>query len=173
MELVFKQNMENIVDIYRVAQSFFGNNFYKNKEIFKIISPQILEVYIILLVETTLESIIFYYTFSVINTMFVPFTALLHEQKSNNKIVYNSIEHFLCNPSDFFSDDVLSCLWIVFTNSVFQVPPQKIVRRVEILGIGWPGVIGLTWNESVPWEVMPEVFKCSVQEMRWCLVSRT
>ena len=68
---------------------------------------------------------------------------------SNIKIVYNSTEHFLWNPSDFSSDDVLSCLWIVFTNSVFQVPPQKIVRRVEILGIGWPGVIGLTRNESV------------------------
>ena len=96
-----------------------------------------------------------------------------HSSNSNIKIVHNSIEHFLWNPSDFFSDDVLSCLWIVFTNSVFQVPPQKIVRQVEILGIGWPGVIGLTWNESVPWEVMPEVFKCSVQEMRWRLVSRT
>ena len=95
---------------------FFGNNFYKNKETFKIFSSQILEVYRILLVETTVESIMFYYTFSVINT-----------------------------------------------NSVFQVPPQKIVRRFEILGIGWPGVIGLTRNESVPWEVMPEVFKCSVQ----------
>ena len=35
------------------------------------------------------------------------------------------------------------------------------------MGIGWPGVIGLTRNESVPWEVMPEVFKCSVREMRW------
>ena len=79
------------------------------------------------------------------------------------KIVHISMEHFLWNPSDFSSDDVLSCLWIVFTNSFFQVPPQKIVRRVEILGIGWPGVIGLTRNESVPWEVMPEVFKCSVQ----------
>ena len=87
-----------------------------------------------------------------------------HRCNSNIKIVHNSIEHFLWNPSDFFSDDVLSCLWIVFTNSVFQVPPQKIVRRVEILGIGWPGVIGLTWNESVPWEVMPEVFKCSVRK---------
>ena len=63
---------------------------------------------------------------------------------SNNKIVHNSFEYFLCNPSDFFFDDVLSCLWIVFTNSVFQVPPQKIVRRVEILGIGWSGVIGLS-----------------------------
>ena len=54
---------------------------------------------------------------------------------SNNNIFHNSIEHFLCNPSDLFSDDVFSCLWIVFTNSVFQVSPQKIVRQVEILGI--------------------------------------
>ena len=58
---------------------FFGNNFYKNKETFKIFSPQLREVYRILLVETTLESIMFYYTFSVINTMFVPCTALLYD----------------------------------------------------------------------------------------------
>ena len=57
---------------------FFGNNFYKNEETFKIFSPQLLEVYRILLVETTLESIMFYYTFSVINTMFVPCTVLLY-----------------------------------------------------------------------------------------------
>ena len=61
---------------------------------------------------------------------------------------------------------MFSCLWIVFTNPVFQVTPQKIVRQVEILGTEWPGIIGLTRNESVPWEVMPEVFKCSLQEMR-------
>ena len=36
---------------------FFGNNFYKDKETFKIFSPKILEVYRILLVETTPESI--------------------------------------------------------------------------------------------------------------------
>ena len=58
---------------------FFGNKFYKNKETFKIFSPLILEVYRILLVETTLESIMFYYTFSVINTMFVPCTVLLDD----------------------------------------------------------------------------------------------
>ena len=58
---------------------FFGNNFYKNKESFKIFSSQILEVYRILLVETTLESLMFYYTFSVINTMFIPCTALLYD----------------------------------------------------------------------------------------------
>ena len=40
----------------------FGNNFYKNKQIFKIFAPQILEVYGILLVKTTLESIMLYYT---------------------------------------------------------------------------------------------------------------
>ena len=113
----------------------------------------------------------FYYTFSVINTEFVPCTALLYEQNSNNKIVHNSIEHFLCNPPDFFSDDVLSCQWIVFTNSIFQVPSQKIARWVEALGIGWPGVIGFTLNESVLWEVMSEVFKCSVREMRHHLIS--
>ena len=71
----------------------------------------------------------------------------------------------------FSSDAVLFCLRIVFTNSVFQVPPQKIVRWVEILGIGWPGVVGLMRNESVPWEVIPEVFKCSVREMRHHLIS--
>ena len=86
-----------------------------------------------------------------------------HSINSNIKIVHNAIEHFLWNSPDFFSDD----------NSVFQVRSQKIVRRVEILRIGRPGVIGLTPNESVPWEVMPEVFKCSVHEMRWRLVSRT
>ena len=96
-----------------------------------------------------------------------------HSSNSNINIVYNSIEHFLWNPSDFSSDDVLSCLWIVFINSVFQVPPQKIVRRIEILGTGWPGVIGLTRNEFIPWEAMPEVLKCSVREMTWRLISWT
>ena len=60
----------------RMSLFFFANNFYKNKENFKIFSPQLLEVYRILLVETTLESIMFYYSCSVINTMFVPCTTL-------------------------------------------------------------------------------------------------
>ena len=37
----------------------------------------------------------------------------------------------------FFSDDVLSCPWIVFKHSTFQVPSQKIVNVV-------------VWNEVVP-----------------------
>ena len=55
------------------------NNFYKNKEIFKIFPPPLLEVYRILLVETTLKSLMFYYTFSVINTMFIPCTTQLYD----------------------------------------------------------------------------------------------
>ena len=74
---------------------------------------------------------------------------------------------------EFSSDDVLSCLWIVFTNSFFQVPPHKIVRGVESLGIGWSGVIGLMQNKSPPWEVMADVFKCSVREIRCYLISWT
>ena len=96
-----------------------------------------------------------------------------HSRNSNIKTVHNSIEHFLWNPSDFSSDDFLACLWIVFANSVFQVPPQKIVWRVEILEIGWPGVINLMRNESVPLEVIPAVFKRSVRKMSWPLTSRT
>ena len=94
--------------------------------------------------------------------MFVPCTALLYDSTAATWTLKLStpFEHFLWNPSDLSSDDVLSCLWIVFTNSVFQLPPQKIVRWAEILGIGWPGVIGLMQNESVSWEVMSEVFKC-------------
>ena len=63
----------------KMSLFFFGNNFYKNKEIFKNFSLQLLEVYRIILVETTLELIMFYYTFSVINTMFVLCTALLYD----------------------------------------------------------------------------------------------
>ena len=65
---------------YRVAHK--NSNFYKNKETFKVFSLQLLEVYRILLLETALESIMFYYNFSVINTMFVLCTALLYGRTS-------------------------------------------------------------------------------------------
>ena len=61
----------------KMSLFFLGHNFYKIKESFKVFSPHLLEVYRILLVETTLEPIMFYYTLSVVNTMFVPCTALL------------------------------------------------------------------------------------------------
>ena len=97
--------------------------------------------------ETTLESIMFDDLFSVINTMFVPCPALLDDSTVATRTLKFSttLLSISCGIRLIsFSDDVLSCLWIVFTNSVFQIPPQKIVRRVEILGIGWPGVISLT-----------------------------
>ena len=100
-------------------------------------------------------------------------TVWQHSSNSNIKIIHNSIEHFLWNPSDFFSDDVLSCLPIVLTNCVFQVPPQKIVRWVKILGIVWLAVISSVGNKSVPREVISEVFKCSLPEIRWHLISQT
>ena len=51
----------------------------------------------------------------------------------------------------------------------FKHPSENSQERagVDILRIGWPRVIGLMQSESVPWGVMPEVFKCSVREMRW------
>ena len=117
---------------------FFGNNFHKNKETFKIFSPQILKVYRILLVETTLESIMFYYTFSVINTMFVLCTALLYDSPAGTRTLNLS--------TTLLS---ISCG----------------IRLISLLMLS-------SRNETVPWEVMPEVFKCSVREMSWHLISR-
>ena len=133
---------------------FLGNNFCKNKKTFKIFSPQLLEVYRILLVETTLESIMFYYTFSVINTMFIPCTTLLYNSTAATRTLKLSTTllsicfgiHLI---SLHFSFGILSCLWIVFTNSVFQLPRQKLVRRVEILWIKWPGQELPVWCKIV------------------------
>ena len=63
----------------KMSLFFFGNTFSKNIESFQIFSPQLLEVCRIILVEATLESTMFYYTFSIINTMFIPCTALLYD----------------------------------------------------------------------------------------------
>ena len=116
----------------KMSLFFFGNNFYKNKETFKIFSLKILEVCRILLVQTTLESPKFYHTFLVINDRFDWGTALLYDSSNSNvKIAHNCIGHFLWNMSDFSSGVVFEnfcSIWIVFINYVFQVPPQKIVR---------------------------------------------
>ena len=148
---------------------FFGNTFYKNKENFKIFSPQLLEVYWILLVEIILESIMFYYTFSVINTMFVLCTTLLYDSLAATRTLklFTILLSISCG-TNLISLLILSSLVCgLFSQAVLQVPPQKIVRWVETLRIGWQGVIGLTRNESVPWEVLPEVFKCSVVFEKW------
>ena len=117
--------------------------------------------------ETTVELIIFYYTFSVINNRFVLCTVLLYDSiaatrtlKLSTTLLSISCGIYLISPLMMSS---LDCGFFPQTlYRFFQVTPQKIVRRVEILGIGWPGVISLMQNESVSWEVMSEVFKCSV-----------
>ena len=118
----------------KMSLFFFGKNFYKNKETFNIFSLQILEVYRILLVETTLELIMFYYTFSVINTMFVPCTPLLYDSTAATRTLK-------------VSTTLLSISWGI--------------RLISLLMLS-----SLVRNESAPWEVIPEVFKCSVREMR-------
>ena len=121
---------------------FFGNNFYKNKETFKIFSPQLLEVYRIILVKTTLESIMFYYTFSVINTMYDPCTGLLYDSTAATWTLKLS-------PCDFSSDDVLSRLWIVFTNSVS--PPHFSKRTLKYLRHNFPWVRLILHQTDNPW----------------------
>ena len=160
----------------KMSLFFIGDNFYKNKDTFKIFSPQILEVYRILLVETTLESIMFYYTFSVINTMFVPCTALLYDSTAATRTLKLSTTPLSISCGiHLISLLIMSSLVCgLFSQTLsFTYPPQKIVTWVEILGIGWPGVIDLTRNESLPWEVVPEVFKCTIREMRQHLISQT
>ena len=100
-----------------------------------------------------------------------------HSSNSNNKIAHNSIEHFWCNLSDFFSDDVLSCLWIIFTNSVFQALPSENSQTGWDLGNrmarGYRFDVKWDWPmRSYAWVI--QVF-CSRWwfEMRWYLISRT
>ena len=42
----------------------------------------------------------------------------------NIRFVHNAIEPFLWSPCDFSSNDVLSCIWTVFTNSFFSENSQ-------------------------------------------------
>ena len=96
--------------------------------------------------------------------MFVPCTTLLYDSTAATRTLKlaTTLLSISCGIRliSFLMMSSFACG--LSSNTISQVPPQKIVRRVEILGIGWPGVIGLMRNESVPWEVMPEVFKCSV-----------
>ena len=108
--------------------------------------------------------------------MFVPCTALLYDSTAATRTLKLSttLLSISCGIR-LISLLMLSFLvWGLFSHTrSFRYTLQKIVRWVEILGIGWPGVVGLMRNESVPWEVIPEVFKCSVWEMRWHLISQT
>ena len=121
--------------------------------------------------ETNLESIMFYYTFSVINTMFVPCTALLYDSAAAT---------WTLNCPQLYWAFLVKSIWFLFwwcpllsVDCFYKLslsgplPPQNKVRRVEILGIGWPGVMDLMRNESVPLEVMPGVFNYFVWQIRW------
>ena len=101
--------------IYRVAQK---------KDTFKIFSPQILQVYKILLVETTLESIMFYYTFSVINTMFIPCTALLCAATRTLKLSTTPLS-ISCGIHLISLLMMSSLVCGLFSQTVFQVPPSE------------------------------------------------
>ena len=87
----------------KMSLFFFGNNFSKNKEAFKIFFLQILKVYSIVLVETTLESVMFYYTFSVINNRFVPCTALLYGSTVVTRTLKLSITRYESVPWEVMS----------------------------------------------------------------------
>ena len=97
-----------------------------------------------------------------------------HSSNSNFKIVHNSIEHFLWNPSDFFSGDVLSCLWILFklclsgtpseNNSEAGLELENTMARGYRFDAKWVCPMG-----SYAWGI--QVF-CSVREMRHHLISQ-
>ena len=97
----------------------------------------------------------FYYTFPVINIVLVPYTTLLYDSTA-------AARSFLIMSS-------LVCGLFLQTLS-FRYPLRKWSGQLKSWEIGWSGVIGLTRNDSVPWEVMPEVFKRSVRESRWHLI---
>ena len=143
----------------KMSLFFFGNNLYKNRQTFKIFSPQLPENYRIILVETTLESM-FYYTFSAIISMFVPCTALLYDSTAATQTLKLS--------TTLLS---ISCesVWFIFWCPLLSVDcfhrhwlsgtPSENSQAGWDLGDRMTGVIGFT---PVPWEVIPEVFKCSV-----------
>ena len=135
----------------KMSLFLFRDNFYKNKDTFKIFSAQILEVYRILLVETTLGSIMFCYTSLVMNTMFVPCTALLYDNTEATRTLKLSTAPLSISCGIHLISLLMMAFLVcgLFSQTLsFRYPPQQIVRQIEILGIWWPGVISLVQNES-------------------------
>ena len=119
----------------KISLFFSGNKFYKNKETFKIFSPQLLEVYRILLVETTLESIMFCYTFSVINTMFVTCITLLYDSTAATRTL--KLSTTLLSISCGIRLISLLMMSPLVCGLFSQTPsfryPSEIVRRVDVV----------------------------------------
>ena len=86
-----------------------------------------LKVYIILLVETTIESIMFYYTFSVINTMSVPCTALLYDSTAATRTL-KLFTNLLSISSGIRLISFLmmsSLVWGLFSQTLFLGAPSE------------------------------------------------
>ena len=116
----------------------------------------------------------FYYTFSVINTMFVPCTTLLYDSTAATRTLKLSttLLSISCGIHLISLLMMSSLVCGLFSQTLsFRYPTQNIFRRVEILGTGWPGFMDLMRNESVSLEVMPGVFNCSVRQITWPLTS--
>ena len=78
-----------------------------------------------------------------------------HSSNSDIKTIHNSIEHFLWNPSNFSSDDVLSCLWIFFTKSV--TPPHFSNRALEYLRHNFPWDRLISCKSITPGHPIPKI----------------
>ena len=105
----------------------FGNNFYKNKETFIIFFPQLLDVYRIFLVGTTLKSIMLSHTFWVINTMFAPCTTLLYDSTAATWTLKLSTTPLSISSGIYLIPLLMmsSLVCGLFSQTVFQVPPSE------------------------------------------------
>ena len=130
---------------------FFGNNFYKNNERFKIFSPETLEVYRILLVETTLEAIIFYYTNSVINTMFVPWMALLYDSASATQTLKLSATLLSISCGIHLISLLMKSSLVCGLFSQTEAPPHFSNRTLEYLRHNFPWDRLISCQTDNPW----------------------
>ena len=136
---------------------FFGNNFYKTKETFKFFLQRYWKfVEFFWWNQSRINNVLLYFFSNQYYVRSMHRAAVWqHSSNSNIKIVHNSIEHFLWNPSDFFSDEVLSCLWIVFANSVFQVCSVREMRHHFISRTEHLNIWGITSNGTDSFHIKP------------------
>ena len=149
---------------------FFGDNFYKIKETFKIFSPHLLEVCRILLAETTLESIMFYYLFSVISSIFVPCTALLYDSTAETRTLKSptTLMSFSCGIHLISLLMMPSLACGLFSQTLSFSYPSENIQAGRDLGnrmargyrfaaklvcpmVSYAWGIQVTQNESAPW----------------------
>ena len=93
-----------------------------------------------------------------------------HSSNSNNKIVHNSIEHFLWNQSDFSSDNCTLLSVDCFHKLCFSGTPSENSQARWDFGRSRFDMKWVCPMASFAWGI--QVF-CSVREMRCYLISRT